>query len=311
MQPLTCAETLLDLHAKLSTVVRYYDRMLEERLSSTYTQANAMYGMPRPTSNVYPQIPSGAPAPYQGSENYYSNSAAPSDPYGRPQPSYQSQPQHPYPQFDQRSAPPQSYASPDPYQQQQPSQPSQPTSNLPHRKCNAKCRANTHHNRHPTTRPNPKHHPPTSPMPTAPITTTTTPHRHPSSAHTATPHSRRSPHHRRCTTARRRNNSSSSSRHPSRLPSNPQLHGRTRRTRERMRRRNIRLLHSSRRHRSSIKQRLSSNSGSNPNRFPNRPLSNSRVIGILPRRTRWVGMGRRASLLRRRVSQCSKRSMSR
>ncbi|KAJ4345969.1 Vacuolar protein-sorting-associated protein 27 [Ascochyta clinopodiicola] len=118
-------ETLLDLHAKLSTVVRYYDRMLEERLSSTYTQAGAMYGMPRPASHVYPQIPSGAPA-YQGSENYYSSSAAPSDPYGRPLPSYQSQPQQPYPQLDQRaSAPPQSYAPPqDPYQQaQQPSQP--------------------------------------------------------------------------------------------------------------------------------------------------------------------------------------------
>ncbi|KAF2633984.1 ubiquitin binding protein [Macroventuria anomochaeta] len=121
-------ETLLDLHAKLSTVVRYYDRMLEERLSSTYTQAGTMYGMPRPASNVYPQIPSGAPA-YQGSENYYSSSAAPADPYGRPQPSYQSQPQQSYPQFDQRAAPPQSYASPHD-QYQQPQQPSQPYPNL-------------------------------------------------------------------------------------------------------------------------------------------------------------------------------------
>jgi growth factor-regulated tyrosine kinase substrate len=121
-------ETLLDLHAKLSTVVRYYDRMLEERLSSTYNQAGAMYGMPRPASNVYPQIPTGAPA-YTGSENYYSSNPAPSDPYGRPQPTYQSQPQQPYPQFDQRAPPPQSYASPDPYQQQ-PQQPSQPYPNL-------------------------------------------------------------------------------------------------------------------------------------------------------------------------------------
>jgi growth factor-regulated tyrosine kinase substrate len=121
-------ETLLDLHAKLSTVVRYYDRMLEERLSSTYNQAGAMYGMPRPASNVYPQIPSGAPA-YTGSESYYSSNPAPSDPYGRPQPTYQSQPQQPYPQFDQRAPPPQSYASPDPYQQQ-PQQPSQPYPNL-------------------------------------------------------------------------------------------------------------------------------------------------------------------------------------
>jgi growth factor-regulated tyrosine kinase substrate len=125
-------ETLLDLHAKLSTVVRYYDRMLEERLSSTYNPAGAMYGMPRPTSNVYPQIPSGAPA-YTGSENYYSSNPTPSDPYGRPQPTYQSQPQQPYPQFDQHAPPPQSYASPDPYQQQQqpqPQQPSQPYPNL-------------------------------------------------------------------------------------------------------------------------------------------------------------------------------------
>ncbi|KAF2995392.1 Vacuolar protein-sorting-associated protein 27 [Curvularia kusanoi] len=120
-------ETLLDLHAKLSTVVRYYDRMLEERLSNTYNQAGAMYGMPRPTSNVYPQISSGAPA-YSGSESYYSSGAAPSDPYGRPQPGYQSQAQQPYPQFDQRAPPPQSYASPDPYQQAQ--QPSQPYPNL-------------------------------------------------------------------------------------------------------------------------------------------------------------------------------------
>jgi growth factor-regulated tyrosine kinase substrate len=129
-------DTLLDLHAKLSTVVRYYDRMLEERLSSTYNQASAMYGLPtsaqRPASSIYPNIQSGHPAG-QGSDNYYTANAASSD-YGRPHSYYdggyqstqqqqQQQQQQPYPQYDQRtSAPPQAYAAP-PEQFQQPQQP--------------------------------------------------------------------------------------------------------------------------------------------------------------------------------------------
>ncbi|KAH9876497.1 Vacuolar protein-sorting-associated protein 27 [Plenodomus biglobosus] len=124
-------ETLLDLHAKLSTVVRYYDRMLEERLSSTYNQANAMYGIPapaqRPASTLYPSIHSGPPAGTTG-EDYYANNAAPSSAYARQQSQYggghQSAPQQPYPQYDQR--PPQSYGQP----QDQYQQPSQPYPNL-------------------------------------------------------------------------------------------------------------------------------------------------------------------------------------
>lgn len=125
-------DTLLDLHAKLSTVVRYYDRMLEERLSSTYNQTNSMYGIPssaqRPGSNIYPSIQSG-PSDGGASENYYIGSAPSSNTYSHPQSQYsggfQSQ-RPPYPQFDKRPA---SYAPP----QEQLSQPSQPYPNLVHR----------------------------------------------------------------------------------------------------------------------------------------------------------------------------------
>lgn len=132
-------DTLLDLHAKLSTVVRYYDRMLEERLSNTYNQAGAMYSLPpanqRPASNLYPSIQSGAPPDAQAGESFYTGNA---DPYARPQSyyggGYQQTQQSSYAQYDKRtSIPPQQYSAAlsDPYQQAQ--QPAQPYPNLQQR----------------------------------------------------------------------------------------------------------------------------------------------------------------------------------
>lgn len=131
-------DTLLDLHSKLSTVVRYYDRMLEERMANAYT-ANR-YGQPQRSSMMYPSIPS-APGLQEagggagGMESYYTGNAAPQmDGYGA-QPTggyagYPPQPQHtpaPCPSLDRQRI--SSYGAPPPeasyYQQQQASYPPQ------------------------------------------------------------------------------------------------------------------------------------------------------------------------------------------
>jgi len=93
-------EALLDLHAKLSTVVRYYDRMLEERMNKTYQYgqptAYGGYSVPAPSvpqsySTPYPQTYPQAPPPTMingpsGAENYYfGNATQPEPPYAPPQ----------------------------------------------------------------------------------------------------------------------------------------------------------------------------------------------------------------------------------
>ncbi|KAK6602388.1 Vacuolar protein sorting-associated protein 27 [Botrytis cinerea] len=94
-------DALLDLHAKLSTVVRYYDRMLEERLSNT----------------MYPSISSNVPNGSGGAESFYTGNSQ-REPYAPPQSTYSyptGQQQHPaynkrssvsdinYPTLDQRN----------------------------------------------------------------------------------------------------------------------------------------------------------------------------------------------------------------
>lgn len=93
---LNLSDTLLDLHAKLATVVRYYDQMLEERLSHTYNQ-HTIAGYNAHTarlSSIYPSISSSLANGPSQAENFYTGNAAPSAPadYGPPSNSYEHHP---------------------------------------------------------------------------------------------------------------------------------------------------------------------------------------------------------------------------
>lgn len=149
------SDALLDLHSKLSTVVRYYDRMLEDRLNTTYNQRNPAYpgyGMPSPAIShhqqpgMYPPMPGQGPpmnhGPGGGAENFYFSNA-PADSY--PPQSHQQHMQPPqrsysytsqttekpsYPSYAQQQPPsPQQYHQQPPPQQQQtyPPQTQQPS----------------------------------------------------------------------------------------------------------------------------------------------------------------------------------------
>lgn len=106
-------DTLLDLHSKLATVVRYYDRMLEERMANAYSSSR--YGQPARQNALYPQLgaPSAPPTMNDAAaagvmESYYTGQTTHTDSYRAAAPTaygaYPPHPQHnsaPYPSFDQ------------------------------------------------------------------------------------------------------------------------------------------------------------------------------------------------------------------
>ncbi|KAG8625035.1 hypothetical protein KVT40_006786 [Elsinoe batatas] len=151
-------DTLLDLHSKLSTVVRYYDKMLEDRMQRTaYSSARyGGYGAQVSSGGMYPSLGGSVPPPVQqsgGVESYYTGgpepesyaSNAPYPPYASnipsqapypdtnrvpqqyaPEPQYRPQYHQPPPQQHQQyQAPPQDQPSPLPSRQSSTQYPTQ------------------------------------------------------------------------------------------------------------------------------------------------------------------------------------------
>ncbi|KAK5098534.1 Vacuolar protein-sorting-associated protein 27 [Exophiala xenobiotica] len=134
-------EALLDLHQKLSTVVRYYDRMLEERMNKTYQYGQQTYGgyamasaaPSAPYSQPYQNF-SAAPPPAvmanggSGAENYYFGNAPQPEPSYAPQPQQQPGPQRSYSYSSQQktNVPSSPYSQYPPQQGQYAQQPPSP-----------------------------------------------------------------------------------------------------------------------------------------------------------------------------------------
>jgi hepatocyte growth factor-regulated tyrosine kinase substrate len=112
--PLINLDALLDLHAKLSTVVRYYDRMLEDQLSNTYNQHTiGGYNLPAqpPASTMYPALSSNGSNGAGPAESFYTGNSQ-QEPYGRPQSTYSyAPPQQSHPSYAGNTAP--SYPNPE------------------------------------------------------------------------------------------------------------------------------------------------------------------------------------------------------
>ncbi|ROW03008.1 hypothetical protein VMCG_05798 [Cytospora schulzeri] len=105
-------DTLLDLHAKLQTAVRYYDRMLEDRLSKAFHHQNLggyNLPMPRQTSSPYPTMQPSIPLSHAGpAESFYGGEPQPDYARPLPQASYphpsQPTPQPQYATYDKRAS---------------------------------------------------------------------------------------------------------------------------------------------------------------------------------------------------------------